>query len=82
MKYRKRPIVVEAEQYDRGRPAPEGVCFNDVCGAVFEHVHTSEGLMRVRHLDWIITGTHGEKYPCRRDIFEKIYEPVQEQAGI
>lgn len=26
--------------------------------------------------DWIITGVHGEKYPCKPDIFEKTYELV------
>ena len=28
--------------------------------------------------DWIITGVNGEQYPCKPDIFEKTYEPVNE----
>lgn len=27
--------------------------------------------------DYIITGVHGEKYPCKPDIFEETYEPVE-----
>lgn len=27
--------------------------------------------------DWIIRGVAGELYPCRPEIFEKTYEPVQ-----
>ena len=26
--------------------------------------------------DWIITGVKGERYPCKPDIFEATYEPV------
>ena len=26
--------------------------------------------------DWIITGIHGEYYPCKPDIFEKTYEKI------
>ena len=26
--------------------------------------------------DWIITGTHGEYYPCKPHIFAEFYEPV------
>jgi len=28
--------------------------------------------------DWIITGVHGEHYPCKPDIFAKTYEKVEE----
>ena len=27
--------------------------------------------------DWIITGVLGEHYPCKPDIFQKTYEPVE-----
>lgn len=27
--------------------------------------------------DWIITGVQGERYPCKPDIFEATYEPVE-----
>ena len=28
--------------------------------------------------DYVITGVNGEKYPCKPDIFEKTYEPVED----
>ena len=39
-------------------------------------IDTLEGRMVASPGDWIITGVHGEKYPCKPDIFEKTYEPV------
>ena len=27
--------------------------------------------------DYIITGVHGEQYPCKPDIFAKTYEPME-----
>lgn len=44
------------------------------------HVHgwidTIEGGLRVCPGDWIITGIHGERYPCKPDIFDATYEAV------
>ena len=39
-------------------------------------IDTLEGRMIASPGDWIITGVHGEKYPCKPDIFEKTYELV------
>lgn len=45
------------------------------------HVHgwieTLEGGHNVCPGDWIITGVKGEFYPCKPDIFEATYEPVE-----
>ena len=41
-------------------------------------VPTLEGIMHANVGDWIITGVHGEQYPCKPDIFELTYEPVDE----
>lgn len=41
-------------------------------------IHTLEGDMTAQVGDWIITGLRGEKYPCKPDIFEKSYEPVED----
>lgn len=41
-------------------------------------IHTLEGDMTASIGDYIITGVNGEKYPCKLDIFEKTYEPVEE----
>lgn len=54
------------------------------CGAIMhEHgwIDTLEGgnngAQVVCPKDWIITGVHGEYYPCKPDIFKKTYEPVE-----
>ena len=39
-------------------------------------IETLEGTMHANAGDWIITGVHGEQYPCKPYIFEKTYEPV------
>lgn len=39
-------------------------------------IHTLEGDMIASPGDCIITGIHGEKYPCKPDIFEKTYEQI------
>lgn len=39
-------------------------------------IHTLEGDMIASQGDWIITGVHGEQYPCKPDIFEETYEAI------
>jgi len=87
MKYRKKPVEVEAEQYHYGKlPYPEGVvfrCYQSGCplddGKLFiSHIHTAEGPLHVSNADWIITGVKGERYPCKPDIFEATYEALEE----
>lgn len=39
-------------------------------------INTLEGPMHAAPGDWIITGVHGEKYPCKPDIFEKTYKRI------
>ena len=40
-------------------------------------IETLEGTMHAEKGDWIITGVQGEKYPCKPDIFQATYEPVE-----
>lgn len=40
-------------------------------------IHTAEGDMLASKGDYIITGVNGEQYPCKPDVFEKLYEPVE-----
>lgn len=40
-------------------------------------IPTLEGVMRMERGDMLITGVKGEIYPCKPDIFEKTYEPVE-----
>lgn len=79
MKYRKKPVVIEAMQFTGHNGAdiataleiPEGyISINP--GALM--ITTSEGIMRADVLDWIIKGIKGEFYPCKPDIFEATYE--------
>lgn len=42
-------------------------------------IQTLEGLMSYKAGDIIITGVKGEKYPCRRDIFEETYEILKDE---
>jgi len=82
MKFRKKPVVIEAEQwFPDGRIVP-GVEITHSCsdpGCVYEYgIKTLEGWMSVNSGDWIITGVKGERYPCKPDIFEATYELVVE----
>ena len=40
-------------------------------------IQTLEGVMIANPGDWIIKGVQGEFYPCKPDIFEATYEPVE-----
>jgi hypothetical protein len=72
-KYRKKPDVIEAEQY-RGQPI-EGVIIHPKTGKAT--IDTLEGVSwTVQIGDWVLTGIRGEKYPCKPDIFEATYEKV------
>lgn len=86
MKFRKKPIVIDAEQYQYFKDIP-GVNeirsirrFNDGGESEIKiievYVDTLEGRMEVHPGDWIITGVNGEKYPCNPDVFEKTYEKI------
>ena len=44
-------------------------------------IETLEGLHVASLGDWIIQGVRGELYPCKPDIFEQTYEPVEETDG-
>lgn len=72
-KYRKKPIVIEAVQWFPEKKI-DGVYVIGLEG----YIETLEGEMIVRPGDWIITGVKGEKYPCNPDIFEMIYEWLEE----
>lgn len=39
-------------------------------------INTLEGDMKASPGDWIITGVHGERYPCKPDIFEETYQQI------
>ena len=117
MKYRKKPVVIEATQWHKNGDHPDdGPCESafepayeptsphegevvryfrrpDVDGAarcrecdcrfsIHGWIDTLEGGHRVCPGDWIITGVKGERYPCKPDIFEATYDPVEEKVGV
>ena len=42
-------------------------------------IQTLEGVMHANVGDWIITGTGGEKWPVKKEIFEKTYRIISEK---
>ncbi|MHB1059880.1 MAG: hypothetical protein ACYC0F_18560 [Rhodanobacter sp.] len=77
MKFKKKPIIIEAEQWFAGKEiegVEEKIEYVIGCACKTYFVNTLEGNMKVSDGDWIITGVNGEKYPCKPDIFEKTYE--------
>ena len=89
MKYRKKPVVVEAIQWT-GKNLQELKNFvgdsleYDVMDAAWEvgkgpvivnmRIQTLEGIHHASVGDFIIKGIRGEFYPCKPDIFAKTYE--------
>jgi hypothetical protein len=91
MKFRKKPVVIEAIQLrwdtwtkicnfiDVGKLTdgkPEGFNPGGKSDVIGLKIPTLEGLMVANEGDWIIKGIKGEFYPCKPDIFEATYEPV------
>lgn len=88
MKYRKKPVVIEAVRWT-GENIEE---INNFCGnyAKFATSHlgnvvfyslgieTLEGFMQASVGDYIIKDANGEFYPCKAHIFEETYERVEE----
>lgn len=81
MKYRKKPIVIEAFKWMHDKVPSWWRIANDseidvTTGSVF--IKTLEGTHEARPGDFIIQGIKGELYPCKPDIFEATYEEVNE----
>lgn len=85
MRYRKKPVVIEAERV----PMPDQLVEHGLVLALFYRygfkdfmiaddkgydIKTLEGVMHASPGDWIIKGVKGEFYPCKPDIFEATYE--------
>lgn len=77
MKFRKKPVVIEAVKWT-GNNQNELASFMGVvstCNGKVE-IHTLEGMLTASTGDWIIKGVKGEFYPCKPDIFSATYEAV------
>ena len=82
MKYRKKPVIIDAILWD-GHSIKEmvdfitpGVGYNESTGDLA--IATLEGVMTGRPGDYIIRGVKGEFYPCKPEIFRATYEEVAE----
>ena len=80
MKYRKKPVVIDAIQFT-GENHNEIADFIGKAGCRAHNtgsitISTLEGTMNASKGDFIIKGVNGEFYPCKPDIFEKTYEAV------
>ncbi len=82
MRYRKKPVEIEARRFVHGDfQAVAKWCGGQVIRGVNKRVAwveipTLEGTMRGDVGDYIIRGVQGEFYPCKPDIFEATYEAV------
>ncbi len=80
MKFRKKPVVIEAVQYTGTDESYAAVCafapgvHFEPCGDRKFHVPTLEGPHIASPGDWIIRGVKGELYPCKPDIFSATYD--------
>lgn len=70
-RYQKKSLVVDAVQWFK--PGDHPAVASDDSG---NHIETPEGRLRVDPGDWIITGVAGENYPCKPDVFKKLYTPA------
>jgi len=87
MKYRKKPVVVDAFRFcfhpypewffDQLRSRNACLVLKDKENS-FVEIRTLEGEMRAYKGDYIIRGVKGEIYPCKAEIFEMTYERVSE----
>ena len=80
MKFRKKPVVIEAVQLT---PLTLGDVEEFVGGDLEVRggevvIATLEGAMHASPGDWIIRGVQGEFYPCKDPIFRATYEAVSE----
>lgn len=90
MKYRKKPAIIEAIQFEDNSDRIIEIhefMGGDTIRVNYEDknnpylkIETLEGIMKASVGDYIIKGVNGEFYPCKPDIFEKTYERVTDEA--
>ena len=93
MKYRKKPVVIEAFRFYID-PMPDWfmdkVSTNEVTLHKYNHnqygikeayceIKTLGVIMIANSGDYIVRGVQGEIYPCKPDIFESTYEKLEEK---
>jgi hypothetical protein len=86
MKYRKKPVVIEAVQWNSGKNSLlkiQALAWNSTRDVTRNEdgtltIKTLEGDHTAIKGDFIIKGVKGELYPCKPDIFEMTYERCEE----
>lgn len=83
-KFRKRPVVIDAEMWDGTSASALAVMsllpvnaqetLLEFDSPSIIRVRTLEGVMTAELGDWVIKGVKGELYPCEPDIFAATYE--------
>lgn len=92
MKYRKKPVVIEAVQWT-GKNLKEIMTFLESEFSYAEqqsyytnkfnydlkdlYITTPEGKVKASEGDYIVKGVNGEYYPCKPDIFKKTHQEVE-----
>lgn len=80
MKFRKKPVIVDAVKWDGTYEALRAI--NILGSRKIEQdggaldIFTLEGVVRANLGDWVIRGVQGETYPCKPNIFAETYEVV------
>lgn len=87
MKFRKKPVVVEAVQWTGDAECLKGTPFAECYhGGMVTRIdkaipiRTLKGEMRCAVGDFLIQGVKGELYPCNPDTFAATYEPVEDET--
>jgi hypothetical protein len=80
-KYRKKPVVIEAIQWDGNLETLNIFPKEDIENVELRngdlYIQTLEGEMKANIGDYIIRGVKGEYYPCKPDIFEATYDTIE-----
>jgi hypothetical protein len=84
MKFRKKPVVIEAVRFT-GANGSDIAAFMQCAFPYYADgglmIGTLEGAMKASPGDWIIKGVKGEFYPCKPEIFAATYEAVEDIAN-
>ena len=86
MKYKKKPVVIEAVQFTYP-PTEELLSFcpalsnfrkdRHIDAVGYADIETLEGVLTATENDYIIKGVEGEFYACKKGIFHQTYDPVK-----
>lgn len=88
IKYKKKPVIIEAVQFKSDMSIKDLNDLIDFIGMknivdigrdnLYLTIRTLEGNMIASPGDYIIKGVQGEFYPCKPDIFNQTYDKVEE----